>query len=182
VTVFVGGDGRPLSRGVVEIKDAYGQVCQTFTLNDDGALQHPAFIRLAAGRTHTVKRGETLHGIAKRLSGSSDPSEIAGYTQALARANGNLPAGLVKEGAVLTVPQHFPDRPSVGWEHGSSQDMALRFQHKTEIADDAERLFAELMTTHENLSEARSLLRKAAVLLAIYSVALIGYVVWTLSR
>jgi LysM domain len=155
--IFKDSRGQPLAGGTVYVYDASGLIFEKIVLDSNGSMPQ---------RTHTVKRGETLHGIAKRLSGASNPSEIAGYTRELSRANGDLPAGVVKEGTVLTVPLHFPDRPAVGWENGSTQDMALRFQQRTEIANDAERFYVnlretreELVRSHEQLMETREELK-----------------------
>ncbi len=100
-------------------------------------------LKLAPGpRTYTVKRGETLHGICKRLTGDVSPNDIAERTYQMARLNQGLQAGLIPEGTVLNVPETFPMEPHMDhYSSAGAQRMdAIRFSHAEELANSIERL------------------------------------------
>jgi hypothetical protein len=94
-------------------------------------------------RIHISKRGETLHGIAKRATGETNPSVLAGWVQAFSHANAGLHVGALPEGTRVLIPAIAPAQPKVGWPDGSMEDRALRIDHSQQLAYDLERLRGE---------------------------------------
>lgn len=98
-----------------------------------------------APRKHTVKRGESWHGIAKRLTGDADPGSLLGRVQRLKELNAVHLAGpgatpsCPPEGAELTIPGEWPAKPVV------DQASAAGAQRISLLAvDEMERLRKEL--------------------------------------
>lgn len=66
------------------------------------------------GRLHTVRRGETWHGIAKRLSGDTDPGSLLGRLHRLREVNPGVAGGSAPpEGVTLNVPSEWAPMPPV---------------------------------------------------------------------
>lgn len=64
-------------------------------------------------RIHTIKRGESYHGIAKRLTGSAEPGALLGYRRRLMECNPDAPSAPVV-GWGLIVPPEWPAMPGAG--------------------------------------------------------------------
>lgn len=72
-------------------------------------------------RTYTTKRGESLHGIAKRLTGDLDPVVLLDRVDDLRRRNGfsEFPRFLGNE--TIIIPDSFPAEPKVDTESSAGQ-------------------------------------------------------------
>lgn len=82
-----------------------------------GVERYTLGVVMGVPRTHTVRRGESWHGIAKRLADSADPGELLGLVQRLKEVNG--PLGVTIEGSCpyagveLRIPSEWAERPLV---------------------------------------------------------------------
>lgn len=111
-------------------------------------------LKLAPGpRTYTVRRGETLHGICKRLTGDVSPADIVERTYQMARLNGGIQAGALPEGLELKVPESFPLEPRMDHSSAAGQHRVagLMFSHAEELSNSLEKL---RHATDEELSRA----------------------------
>jgi hypothetical protein len=64
-------------------------------------------------RTHVVKKGETLHGICKRLTGSASPWDLTEWRDRIIRANHLDDTVPLKPGMELIIPDTFPVAPMI---------------------------------------------------------------------
>ncbi len=118
-------------------------------------------LKMAPGpRIYTVRRGETLHGICKRLTGDVSPADIAERTYQMGRLNGGIQAGALPEGLELKVPESFPLEPSMDHSSGAGRQRlaGIMFSHTEELSNSLEKLREE---TDRELARAWSAERDA---------------------
>lgn len=129
-------------------------------------------------RTYQVGRGETLHGIAKRLSGAADSGEIAEWLAMLQKANGGMRNGVVPESTILNVPEAFPAAPRVQ----SSNPAVLHFAQREEAANDLEKMWDENLALQRVNADLRAELRRASLAICFLCGALFVISLWLALR
>lgn len=139
----------------------------------DEYLQHRN--RAAGPRTHVVKRGESLHGICKRLTGSASPWDLTEWRDRLIRANNLNDSVPLKEGATLIIPDTFPAKPVIdGDSPAGAQRLSLMAMDQR---DAAYQQVTQLMLARDDCREQVREMRRIYV--GAIAVAIAGWIAAT---